>query len=129
MFIHSPSAVSATDNTEQSALLIVNGDYMFDLASFVRATTGYLRLLLTVENGRLVVRYYKRDTDGKITFPATTVVLNSKDLHPIGAISKGSVSVIGYGKTLKVFNQIQSVRIESNGQVAKGIEFDVQVLY
>lgn len=129
MFIYSPSAVSAMVAAEQSALLTVNGEYMFDLASFIRGTTGYLRLLLTVENGRLVVRYYKRDTDDRLTFPATTVVLNSQDLHPLSAISKGSVSVIGYGKTLKVFNQIQSVRIESNDQVAKGIEFDVQVLY
>lgn len=129
MFIYSPSAVSAMVAADQSALLTVNGEYMFDLASFIRGTTGYLRLLLTVENGRLVVRYYKRDTDDRLTFPATTVVLNSQDLHHLGAISKGSVSVIGYGKTLKVFNQIQSVRIESNDQVAKGIEFDVQVLY
>ena len=129
MFIYSPSAVSAPNAADQSALLTVNGEYMFDLATFTRGTTGYLRLLLTVENGRLVVRYYKRDTDDRLTFPATTVILNNQDLHTLGAISKGSVSVIGYGKTLKTFNQIQSVRIESNDQVAKGVEFDVQVLY
>lgn len=128
MFIYSPLAVSATEN-EQTATLTVNGDYIFNLATFSRATSGYLRILLMVENGQLVVRYYKRDTDPFIAFPATTVALNIQDLHSISVISKGSVSVIGYGKTLKTFNQIQSVRIESNGQVAKGIEFDVQVLY
>ena len=130
MFIYSPSATSSGDTTEQSALLIVNGDYMFDLASFVRSTAGYLRLLLTVENGMLVVRYYKRDTDAGVTFNATKVTINnSQDLRYPSAISRDAVSVIGYGKTLKAFNQIQSVRIESNGQVAKSVEFDVQVLY
>lgn len=129
MFIYSPSATSSADTTEQSALLIVNGDYMFDLASFVRNNAGYLRLLLTVENGMLVVRYYKRDTDACATFVATKVAINNQGLRYPSAISKDAVSVIGYGKTLKTFNQIQSVRIESNGQVAKSVEFDVQVLY
>lgn len=129
MFIYSPLAVSSPDASTQSALLTVNEDYMFDLASFVRRDAGYLRLLLTVENGRLVVNYYKRDTDDRITFPATTVAINQDDLHLLGGITKGSVSVIGYVKTLKVFNQIQSVRIKSSGQVAKDVEFDVQVLY
>lgn len=128
MFIYSPLVVSSTKN-EQTATLTVNGDYIFNLAVFSRANPGYLRILLMVENGQLVVRYYKRDTDDSIVFPATTVALNSQDLHPLGVISKDSVSVIGYGKTLKAFNQIQSVRIESSGQVLKGVEFDVQVLY
>lgn len=128
MFIYSPFISSATES-EQTATLTVNGDYIFNLETFGRAGSGYLRILLMVENGQLVVRYYKRDTDDFVVFPATTVALNSQDLHPFGAISKGSVSVIGYGKTLKVFNQIQSVRIESSGQVLKGVEFDVQVLY
>lgn len=128
MFIYSPFVSSATES-EQTATLTVNGDYIFNLGTFGRAGSGYLRILLMVENGQLVVRYYKRDTDDFVVFPATTVALNSQDLHPFGAISKGSVSVIGYGKTLKVFNQIQSVRIESSGQVLKGVEFDVQVLY
>lgn len=128
MFIYSPFVSSATES-EQTATLTVNGDYIFNLETFGRAGSGYLRILLMVENGQLVVRYYKRDTDDFVVFPATTVALNSQDLHPFGAISKGSVSVIGYGKTLKVFNQIQSVRIESSGQVLKGVEFDVQVLY
>lgn len=129
MFIYSPSAVSSGDNNEQSALLIVNGEYLFDLATFTRNFAGSLRLLLTVENGMLVVRYYKRDTDASVTFNATKVIINNQGLRYPSAISRDAVSVIGYGKTLKAFNQIQSVRIESNGQVAKSVEFDVQVLY
>ena len=128
MFIYSPSAVSSVEN-DQSATLIVNGDYAFNLMTFSRSTTGYLRILLTVENGQLVVRYYKRDTDNRITFPATTVTINLEDLHSIENLIKSSTTVIGYGKTLKLFNRIESVRIESSGQVAKDVEFDVQVLY
>ena len=128
MFIYSLPAVSAAGN-DQTATLTVNGDYVFSLASFGRGTAGYLRLLLTVESGRLIVRYYKRDTDDRIDFPATTVTLNKEDLHGLGNLTKGSTSIIGYGKTLKVFNRIESVRIESSGQVAKGVEFDVQVMY
>lgn len=128
MFIYSPSARSAADN-DMTAILTVNGDYAFNLATFGRGTPGYLRLLLTVENGQLVVRYYKRDTDNKVTFPATTVTINLEDLHNTENLIKGSTTVIGYGQTLKVFNQIESVRIESSGQVVKDVEFDVQVMY
>lgn len=128
MFIYSPLAVSAADN-DQSATLTVNGDYVFSLATFARAVSGYLRLLLTVEEGRLIVRYYKRDTDDRVDFPATTVAINKEDLHSFGNLLKGSTTIIGYGKTLKLFNRIESVRIESSGQVAKDVEFDVQVLY
>ena len=128
MFIYSPIERSAADN-DQSATLIVNGDYAFNLMTFARSTVGYLRLLLTVENGQLVVRYYKRDTDINVTFPATTVTINSEGLHSTENLIKGATTVIGYGQTLKTFNQIKSVRIESSGQVAKGVEFDVQVMY
>lgn len=128
MFIYSPSAVSSV-GSEQTATLTVNGDYVFSLATFARATAGYLRLLLTVENGRLIVRYYKRDTDDRFDFPATTVAINKEDLHGFGDLIKASTTIIGYGKTLKLFNRIESVRIESSGQVAKDVEFDVQVLY
>lgn len=130
MFIYSPPAASAADGVaEAAASLIVNGDYKFNLATFVRGNTGQLRILLTVENGHLVVRYYKRDTDNAATFPATTVTINHQDLDLIGALSKSAVTVIGYGQTLLQFNQIQSVKINSIGTVAKGVEFDVQVLY
>lgn len=130
MFIYSPSAVSAAaTESDQTATLTVNGDYVFSLATFARATTGYLRLLLTVEGGRLIVRYYKRDTDDRVDFPATTVAINKEDLHSFGNLTKASTTIIGYGKTLKLFNRIESVRIESSGQVAKDVEFDVQVLY
>lgn len=129
MFIYSPSAVSSEDGNEYPASLIVNGDYKFMLRTFVRSTIGYLRLLLTVENRMLVVRYYKRDTDGAIGFPAPTVAINIEDLDLSSALSTSATSIIGYGKTLKVFNQIESVRIESSGQVAKDVEFDVQVIY
>lgn len=101
MFIYSPSAVSSGDNNEQPALLIVNGEYMFDLATFTRSPAGYLRLLLTVENGMLVVRYYKRDTDASVTFNATHVVINNQGLRYPSAISRDAVSVIGYGKNVK----------------------------
>lgn len=131
MFIYSPSASSGT--SEASASLIVNGDYKFNLAIFTRANAGYLRILLTVEDGHLVVRYFKRDTDVSVVFPATTVALNEKDLAFVGvdtnSASKYATTIIGYGKTLKVFNQIQSVRIESSATVTSGVEFDVQVLY
>lgn len=127
MFIYSPSAASGTN--DGAASLIVNGDYKFNLATFVRATAGQLRILLTVENWHLVVRYYKRDTDNAVTFPATTVTINHRDLDLIGALSKSAVTVIGYGQTFLQFNQIQSVKINSIGTVAKGVEFDVQVLY
>ncbi len=129
MFIYSPIAVSTAASDEQSATLIVNGDYAFNLKTFARGGAGYLRLLLTVENGQLVVRYFKRDTDNKVTFPATTVTINSEGLHSAEDLIKGATTVIGYGQTLKTFSQIKSVRIESSGQVAKGVEFDVQVLY
>lgn len=128
MFIYSPSAVSAAES-DQTATLTVNGDYVFSLATFARATPGYLRLLLTVEDGRLIVRYYKRDTDDRVDFPATTVAINRDNLHGFGNLMKTSTTIIGYGKTLKLFNRIESVRIESSGQVAKDVEFDVQVLY
>lgn len=128
MFIYSPSAVSTAEG-EQTATLTVNGDYVFSLATFARATPGYLRLLLTVEDGRLVVRYYKRDTDDRVVFPATTVTINIYDLHGPGNLMKASTTIIGYGKTLKLVNRIESVRIESSGQAAKDVEFDVQVLY
>ena len=129
MFIYSPSAVSAMDDVDAAASLIVNEDYKFNLATFGRGTPGYLRILLTVENGHLVVRYFKRDTDDKFAFPATTVAINSKDLDFMSALSKSAVTIIGYGQTLLQFNQIQSVKIDSLGTVAKGVEFDVQVLY
>lgn len=130
MFIYSPSAVSAaTTENDQTATLTVNGDYVFSLATFTRSVTGYLRLLLTVEDGRLIVRYYKRDTDDRVDFPATTVTINKEDLHSFSNLTKASTTIIGYGKTLKLFNRIESVRIESSGQVAKDVEFDVQVLY
>lgn len=128
MFIYSPSAVSAAEN-DQIATLTVNGDYVFSLATFARAAPGYLRLLLTVEDGRLIVRYYKRDTDDRIDFPATTVTINKEDLHSFSNLMKASTTIIGYGKTLKLFNRIETVRIESSGQVVKDVEFDVQVLY
>lgn len=129
MFIYSPIAASSLDGSEQSASLIVNGDYKFNLKTFIRATAGYLRLLLTVENGCLVVRYFKRDDLAAVIFPATTVTINERDLDFVTALVKSSVTVIGYGKTLKAFNQIQSVKIDSMGTVAKDVEFDVQVLY
>ncbi len=129
MFIYSPIAASSLDGSEQSASLIVNGDYKFLLKTFVRLTAGYLRLLLTVENGCLVVRYFKRDDLATVTFPATTVAINEQNLDFIAGLLKSSVTVIGYGKTLKAFNQIQSVKIDSMGTVAKDVEFDVQVLY
>lgn len=128
VFIYSPSAVSSAEG-EQTATLTVNGDYVFSLATFARATLGYLRLLLTVEDGRLIVRYYKRDTDDRIDFPATTVTINRDNLHGFGNLMKASTTIIGYGKTLKLFNRIESVRIESSGQVVKDVEFDVQVMY
>lgn len=129
MFIYSPSAPSGTG--EASASLIVNGDYKFNLPSFVRSPAGCLRILLTVENGYLVVRYFKRDTDVSVIFPSTLVALNEKDLTlgSVNNLSKYAATIIGYGKTLKVFNQIQSVRIESSATVRSGVEFDVQVLY
>ena len=127
MFIYSPSAASGT--TEAAASLIVNEDYKFNLATFVRAVPGYLRILLTVENGHLVVRYFKRDTDGAVAYPATQVVINETDLNFIGALSNSAITLIGYGQTLLHFNQIQSVKIDSLGTVAKNVEFDVQVLY
>lgn len=131
MFIYSPLAASAVsaEGADQSATLTVNGDYVFNLSSFARSNPGFLRLLLTVENGLLIVRYYKRDTADRISFPASMVTINRSDLHQFGNMSTSSASIIGYGKTLKAFNQIQSVRIESSGQVLKGVEFDVQVLY
>lgn len=129
MFIYSPSAVSALDNVDAAATLIVNEDYKFNLATFVRGATGYLRILLTVENSHLVVRYYKRDNDTSVVFPAPTVAINMRDLDLIGALSKSAVTLIGYGQTLLQFNQIQSVKIDSIGTVAKDVEFDVQVLY
>ena len=129
MFIYSPSAASAVDNVDAAASLIVNEDYKFNLATFVRGNPGCLRILLTVENGHLVVRYFKRDTDNEFAFPATTVAINSKDLDFISALSKSAVTIIGYGQTLLQFNQIRSVKIDSLGTVAKGVEFDVQVLY
>lgn len=128
MFIYSPYAVSAAES-EQTATLTVNGDYVFRLVIFARATSGYLRLLLTVEDGRLIVRYYKRDTEDRVDFPATTVSINKEDLHSLGNLTKASTTIIGYGKTLKLFNRIESVRIESSGQVVKDVEFDVQVMY
>lgn len=128
VFIYSPSAVSSAEG-EQTATLTVNGDYVFSLATFARGTLGYLRLLLTVEDGRLIVRYYKRDTDDRIDFPATTVTINRDNLHGFGNLMKASTTIIGYGKTLKLFNRIESVRIESSGQVVKDVEFDVQVMY
>lgn len=128
MFIYSPSAVSAAEG-DQTATLTVNGDYVFSLATFARAATGHLRLLLTVEDGRLIVRYYKRDTDDRIDFPATTVTINRDNLHGFGNLMKASTTIIGYGKTLKLFNRIESVKIESSGQVVKDVEFDVQVMY
>lgn len=129
MFIYSPLAVSAVDNADAAASLIVNDDYKFKLMTFVRGNAGYLRILLTVENGYLVVRYYKRDNNASIVFPATTVVINSQDLDLIGGLNTSAVTVIGYRKTLLQFDQIQSVKIDSIGTVAKGVEFDVQVLY
>lgn len=129
MFIYSPSAVSAVDNADANAYLIVNEDYKFNLSSFVRGLAGYLRILLTVENGHLVVRYYKRDTDNAITFPATFATINQIDLDLTSVLSKSAVTLIGYGQTLLQFNQIQSVKIDSIGTVAKDVEFDVQVLY
>lgn len=130
MFIYSPSAVSAAHTeSDQTATLTVNGDYVFSLVTFARSNPGYLRLLLTVEDGRLIVRYYKRDTDDRVDFPATTVSINKEDLHSFGNLTKASTTIIGYGKTLKLFNRIESVRIESSGQVVKDVEFDVQVMY
>ena len=128
MFIYSPYAVSAK-STDQTATLTVNGDYVFTLATFARNTSGYLRILLTVENSQLILRYFKRDTDDRITFPATVVKINRNDLHDTYAITNGSATIIGYGKTLKLFNRIESVRIESSDQVLKDVEFDVQVMY
>lgn len=127
MFIYSPSAISGT--VDAAASLIVNKDYKFNLATFVRGTAGHLRILLTVENEHLVVRYYKRDTDDAFVFPATTVAINNKDLNFVNALSKSAVTIIGHGQTLLQFNQIQSVKIDSLETVAKGVEFDVQVLY
>ena len=129
VFIYSPLASSAADNADAAASLIVNDDYKFKLMTFVRGKVGYLRILLTVENGHLVVRYFKRDDSASINFPATTVAINSQDLDLINGLSTSATTVIGYRKTLKVFNQIQSVRINSSGTVAKGVEFDVQVFY
>ena len=129
VFIYSPLASSAADNADAAASLIVNDDYKFKLMTFVRGNVGYLRILLTVENGHLVVRYFKRDNNASINFPATTVAINSQDLDLISGLSISAATVIGYRQTLKVFNQIQSVRIDSSGTVAKGVEFDVQVLY
>lgn len=129
MFIYSPFAASAADKAEAAAYLIVNEDYKFNLATFVRDVPGHLRILLTVENSHLVVRYYKRDSDNSIVFPAPTVTINMRDLNLINALSKSAVAIIGYGQTLLQFNQIQSVKIDSIGAVAKGVEFDVQVLY
>lgn len=128
MFIYSPYAVSAND-ADQTAILTVNGDYMFTLATFARNTSGYLRILLTVENSQLILRYFKRDTYDRISFPATVVKINRDDLHDTTAITNGSATIIGYTKTLKLFNRIESVRIESSGQVLKDVEFDVQVMY
>lgn len=130
MFIYSPFAVSAASvESDLTATLTVNGDYVFSLATFARSTSGHLRLLLTVEDGRLIVRYYKRDTDDRVEFPATTVAINKNDLHGLSNLIKSSTTIIGYGKTLKLFNRIESVRIESSGQVVKDVEFDVQVMY
>lgn len=129
MFIYSPIASSSQDGSTQSASLIVNGDYKFKLDNFVRSTAGYLRLLLTVENGYLVVRYFKRDDLTSFDFPATIITINSENLDLIKGLSKSAVAVIGYGQTLLHFNQIQSVKIDSIGTVAKDVEFDVQVLY
>lgn len=128
VFIYSPLAVSSI-NAELTATLTVNGDYVFSLNTFARTTAGYLRLLLTVENGKLVVSYFKRDTDDRISFPAAEMTINKEDLHFLGALTRSSVTVIGYGQTLKLFNQIKSVKIESSGQVTKDVEFDVQVMY
>lgn len=128
VFIYSPLAVSSI-GAELTATLTVNGDYVFSLNTFARNTAGYLRLLLTVENGKLVVSYFKRDTEDRTSFPATTMTINKEDLHFLGALTKSSVTVIGYGQTLKLFNQIKSVKIESSGQVTKDVEFDVQVMY
>lgn len=128
MFIYSPYAVSS-EGADQTATLTVNGDYVFTLATFARNTSVYLRLLLTVENGRLIVRYFKRDTEDRITFAAEKVKLNRNDLHDTASLVNESTSIIGYGKTLKLFNRIESVRIESSGQVLKDVEFDVQVMY
>lgn len=93
MFIYSPSAASAK-GADQPATLTVNGDYVFNLASFSRGTAGYLRLLLTVEDGRLIVRYYKRDTDDRVDFPATMVTINKEDLHGFGNLMKASTTII-----------------------------------
>ena len=128
VFIYSPLAVSSI-GADLTATLTVNGDYVFSLTTFARNTAGYLRLLLTVENGKLVVSYFKRDTDDRISFPATTMTINKEDLHFGGALATNSVTIIGYGQTLKLFNQIKSVKIESSGQVTKDVEFDVQVMY
>lgn len=128
VFIYSPLAVSSI-GADLTATLTVNGDYVFSLTTFARNTAGYLRLLLTVENGKLVVSYFKRDTDDRISFPATTMTINKEDLHFGGALVTNSVTIIGYGQTLKLFNQIKSVKIESSGQVTKDVEFDVQVMY
>lgn len=128
VFIYSPLAVSSID-ADLTATLTVNGDYVFSLTTFARNTAGYLRLLLTVENGKLVVSYFKRDTDDRFSFPATEMTINREDLHFWGALVRNSVTIIGYGQTLKVFNQIKSVKIESSGQVTKDVEFDVQVMY
>ena len=128
VFIYSPLAVSSI-GADLTATLTVNGDYVFSLKTFARNTAGYLRLLLTVENGKLVVSYFKRDTDDRISFPATTMTINKEDLHFFGALGTNSVTIIGYGQTLKLFNQIKSVKIESSGQVTKDVEFDVQVMY
>lgn len=129
MFIYSPLVASAADSAEAAASLIVNDDYKFKLMTFVRGNVGYLRILLTVENGHLVVRYYKRGTDHAVTFPATNVVISTQDLELANGLSISAVTVIGHRKTLLQFNQIQSVKIDSIGTVAKGVEFDVQVLY
>lgn len=129
MFIYSPIAASSLDGSEKSASLIVNGDYKFNLNTFVRGAKGYLRLLLTVENECLVVRYFKRDDLDGVNFPAVTVTINTTNLELVTALSKSAVTLIGHGKTLKAFNQIQSVKIDSMGIVAKDVEFDVQVLY
>lgn len=128
VFIYSPLAVSSID-ADLTATLTVNGDYVFSLGTFARNTAGYLRLLLTVENGKLVVSYFKRDNEDRINFPATMMTINKEDLHYLGNLTKSSVTIIGYGQTLKLFNQIKSVKIESSGQVTKDVEFDVQVMY
>lgn len=127
MFVYSPSTISG--NAEATATLIVNGEYKFTLGTFTRTTMGALRLLLTVENRHLVVRYFKRDTDNAVEFPAVTLTINNLNLEYANTIIKNAVTLIGYDQTLKFFDAIKTVRIEATATVKKDTVFNVQVAY